>query len=157
MILVVSLIVLVMFMAAVAVYLIVVNRASTKLLKERDAAQSALRGNIHQLEETNRELEQFAYVASHDLREPLRMVTSYMSLLARRYSDRLDKDAREFIGFARDGAKRLDNLVLDLLEFSRINRHGEAIVAMPAMPSVQMAITNLGVAIKDCAQSNRPG
>lgn len=151
MLLVSSLIVLVTIMSAAALYLIFLNRASTGLLKERDAAQTALRDNIRQLEETNRELEQFAYVASHDLREPLRMVTSYMSLLERRYSDQLDATAREFIGFARDGAKRLDHLVLDLLDFSRINRHGEAIVPMPALPAVQLALNNLGLAIKDVA------
>jgi len=103
------------------------------------------------LQVTNADLEQFAYVASHDLREPLRMVSSYLSLLERRYSEQLDNDAREFIGFARDGAKRLDRLVLDLLEFSRIHRHGEAIVAMPIMPAVQLALTNLGMAIEDCS------
>ncbi|BAE49713.1 Signal transduction histidine kinase [Paramagnetospirillum magneticum AMB-1] len=77
------------------------------------------------------------------------MVSSYLSLLERRYSDQLDEAAREFIGFARDGAKRLDRLVLDLLELSRVNRCGEAITAMPIMPAVQLALTNLGMAIKD--------
>lgn len=148
-VLVVSLVVLVMFMAAVAVYLIIVNRASTRLLNERDAAQSALRDNIRQLEETNRELEQFAYVASHDLREPLRMVSSYMALLERRYGNVLDEQAHEFLAFAKDGAVRMDCLVRDLLDFSRIGRIADPLICNPVGTLVERAVDALQIAIKE--------
>jgi len=82
----------------------------------------SLKKHTHDLEITNQELEQFAYIASHDLQEPLRMVTSFMDLLKRRYEDQLDDKALQYIGFATDGAKRMKQIIVDLLEFSRAGK-----------------------------------
>ena len=112
-------------------------------------AEEEIRRYLDEVKRSNAELEQFAYVASHDLREPLRMVSGYMALLKRRYADRLDTDAREFLAFAEDGAKRLDQLVLDLLDLSRIGRHGAPMVAMPVLPALDRALTDLGPRIAE--------
>ncbi len=77
-----------------------------------------------QLEESNERLEQFAYAASHDLQEPLRMVSSYLQMIDRRYSDELDEDGEEFIDFAVDGAERMRDMIEGLLEYSRVDTRG---------------------------------
>lgn len=89
----------------------------------RKAAEDALAAKTVDLERSNAELEQFAYVASHDLREPLRMVANYLQLIDRKLGDGKDEDLTDFLGFAIDGAKRMDRLILDLLEFSRVGRN----------------------------------
>jgi PAS domain S-box-containing protein len=91
-------------------------------ITDRKRAEAELAGANAELARSNAELEQFAYVASHDLQEPLRMVASFTELLAQRYGDRLDDDAREFIGYAVDGATRMQHLLQDLLQYSRIQR-----------------------------------
>ncbi|HEY0029871.1 MAG TPA: ATP-binding protein [Bacteroidia bacterium] len=85
-------------------------------------AENELKEKTQDLIRSNTELEQFAYVASHDLQEPLRMITSYLQLIEERYKDKLDDDANEFIAFAVDGAKRMKNLIHSLLEYSRVHR-----------------------------------
>lgn len=82
----------------------------------------SLEKQAHELAESNAQLEQFAYVASHDLQEPLRMVTSFLAQLEKRYHHQLDDKARQYIGFATDGASRMRNMILALLEYSRVGR-----------------------------------
>lgn len=95
------------------------------------------------LARSNADLEQFAYIASHDLRSPLRQVSSYVSLLERRYGDKLDADAREFIAFAHDGAVRMDQLVVDLLDFSRIGRNSKPAELVALSEVMNEACANL--------------
>ncbi|WP_167516892.1 PAS domain-containing protein [Hydrotalea flava] len=91
-------------------------------IHDKKTAEQLLQQHVQELAISNRELEQFAYIASHDLQEPLRMVTSFLSLLEQKYKDQLDDQAKQYIGFAVDGAKRMRQLVLDVLELSRVGK-----------------------------------
>jgi|GEM_PF-1531708 len=101
------------------------------------------------LTQTNAELEQFAYVASHDLREPLRMVSSYMGLIERRMGDTASDDLREFLGYAKDGATRMDKLILDLLQYSRIGRMSAAKSMLDMSECLALALNHLGSRIDE--------
>jgi light-regulated signal transduction histidine kinase (bacteriophytochrome) len=94
-------------------------------------------------------LEQFAYVASHDLQEPLRMVSSYTQLLARRYKGKLDADADEFIAFAVDGALRMKRLLNDLLAYSRVSTRGHPLRSISSEAVLDQTLANLQVAITE--------
>ena len=118
-------------------------------ITERKRAEDELHRTLAELERSNQELERFAYVASHDLQEPLRMVASYTQLLAQRYGDRLDQDAHEFIGFAVDGAARMRRLINDLLEYSRVTTHGDNLAPVDAQAALGEALTNLQPAVQD--------
>jgi len=98
------------------------------------------------LVQSNSDLEQFAYVASHDLKEPLRMVASYVQLLERRYADQLDDTAREFIGFATEGAKRMRHLIDDLLVYARIGTRGKRLEPIAAEKALAAAVADLKLA-----------
>ena len=97
-----------------------INKILNVEIGDHEKAEIKLDNLIEKLEISNKELEQFAYVSSHDLKEPLRMITSFLQLLQKRYSDDLDEDANDFINYAVDGAKRMDMMINDLLEYSRI-------------------------------------
>ena len=116
-------------------------------ITEKKKAQSALQNYAKELERSNEELQQFAYVASHDLQEPLRMITSYLTLLENRYKDKLDDDADEFIEFAVDGAKRMKQLIKDLLQFSRVGTHGKSFQKTNCEAVLKKTLSNLEVAI----------
>ncbi len=114
---------------------------------------SARKQAEEELRRSNEELERFAYVASHDLQEPLRTVASYVQLLERRYRDKLDTDAAEFIDFAVQGAKRMQRLIDDLLAFSRVGTRGNALIPVDAGASVDMSMESLRAAITDSGAS----
>ncbi|MGB7969739.1 MAG: PAS domain S-box protein [Methanobacterium sp.] len=117
-------------------------------ITERKDIELKLNENITKLAQSNKELEQFAYITSHDLREPLRMITSFLQLLERRYNDQLDQDANEFIGFAVDGAKRLDAMTKDLLQYSKITTEKRDIKPVDFEYVLEQALINLKVPIE---------
>ncbi len=112
-------------------------------------AELALKEKAVDLERSNKELEQFAYVASHDLQEPLRMVTNYMQLLQRRYEDQLDEKAEKYIDFAVDGASRMKVLIDDLLTFSRVGTRGKPFEPVSVALVLQQVLDDLQLSIQE--------
>ncbi|HZE62024.1 MAG TPA: PAS domain S-box protein [Burkholderiales bacterium] len=116
---------------------------------ELKRAHDDLAKKAEELQRSNAELEQFAYVASHDLQEPLRMVSSYTQLLGKRYGDKLQGDAQEFMHYIVDGAARMKQLIEDLLAYSRVGTKGKEFKSVPVEAPLRKAITNLRAAIEE--------
>jgi PAS domain S-box-containing protein len=126
-------------------------RGVNRDITDRKKAEQQLSRLLEELKRSNMELEQFAYIASHDLQEPLRMVASYTQLLERRYKDQLDDSAREFIGYAVDGASRMQRLISDLLTFSRVQTKGKPFERVDLNAVFKLAQENLKTAIDESA------
>ncbi len=120
-----------------------------KLRREQQQAQADLANKVEELARSNRDLEQFAYVASHDLQEPLRMVAAYTQLLAERYRGKLDENADKYIAYAVEGALRMQALIQDLLAFSRLGRNGAVPDCVDCNAVVDDVEQNLRAAIEE--------
>ncbi len=126
-----------------------INKILNIEIDDYEKAEIKLENLIDELKISNIELEQFAYVSSHDLKEPLRMITSFLQLLQKKYADTLDEDANEFINYALDGAKRLDLLINDLLEFSQIGSLERELKYLDSERIVELVLINLKPLIQD--------
>ena len=118
-------------------------------ITELRRAAAELAEQVQGLARANAELQQFAYVASHDLQEPLRMIASYLQLIERRYEDVLDAAGREFMAFAVDGATRLQGMINDLLEYSRVQGRGVALETVDCEGPLAQALVNLTFLIEE--------
>ncbi|MFD3729252.1 ATP-binding protein [Streptomyces sp. NPDC058671] len=137
----------------------IVDELAASRSQQRRLAQQAqdLDAQAAELRRSNAELEQFAYVASHDLQEPLRKVTSFCQLLEKRYGDQLDTRGKQYIDFAVDGAKRMQILINDLLTFSRVGRYNDAREPVALDTTLDKALANLTVAVDEAgAHIKRP-
>jgi PAS domain S-box-containing protein len=123
--------------------------AAIRDISTRKKAELHLLRKVEELNRSNEELGQFAYIASHDLQEPLRMVASYTQLLSRRYKGKLDADADEFIAFAVDGASRMQRLIQDLLAYSRVGTKGRDLLDTSSEEALERALINLRGAIEE--------
>ncbi|MFA6022033.1 MAG: ATP-binding protein [Rhodospirillales bacterium] len=116
---------------------------------DTDRRISALQRNLDELRRSNAELEQFAHVVSHDLREPLRMISSYAQLMMRRYGGKLDPDADAFLGFITEGAARMEHLIGDILDYSRAGRSAVTLAAIDSAEPLAAALADLSPSISD--------
>jgi PAS domain S-box-containing protein len=123
--------------------------AAIRNIGVRKTAEAHLLQKMDELNRSNEELGQFAYIASHDLQEPLRMVASYTQLLSRRYKGKLDADADEFIAYAVDGATRMQRLIQDLLAYSRVGTKGKELLNTSSETALRTALSNLRGAIEE--------
>jgi len=121
----------------------------TRDITERRRSEERLQTTLMELERSNKDLEQFAYVASHDLQEPLRMVSSYTQLLAQRYEGQLDDRAKKYIDYAVDGAVRMQRLINDLLAYSRVSTQGRTLETIDSQLPLGEALFNLSAAIEE--------
>ena len=118
-------------------------------ISDRKEADKIIKTTMNELKRSNQELERFAYVSSHDLQEPLRMVTLYSQLLERRYKDSLDDDADDFIGYIVENAKRMKYLIDDLLEYSRVTSQVKAFENVDLEKTLDIVLANLSVSIAE--------
>ena len=125
------------------------TRANRKALRYADSATHRLQIEKLRLERSNADLEQFAYIASHDLQEPLRMVGSFTQLLQKRYEGKLDDKADSYIHYAVDGVTRMQRLLNDLLRYSRVGSDGAPLMAANSYQACQAAVENLGEVIQE--------
>ncbi len=137
--------------AVQAEHLATANAGLQREVQDRKKAEARVAERANELARSNAELEQFAYVASHDLQEPLRKISSCCAALAEDYADKLDDDGRKWIGYAVDGADRMRRLVSDLLIYSRVAKKGKPPVAVSAENACRTAIEDLQEAIEECA------
>lgn len=131
------------------VLFLLISRANRKALVYADGMNKALQLEKARLENSNKELEQFAYVASHDLQEPLRMVSSYLQLLKRRYEGQLDEKADQFITYAVDGAVRMKGLINDLLSFSRVGTKGRPFDVVDCQDVLRQVMETFKITIEE--------
>ena len=125
------------------------KQTEKKLEDYQHSLEEKVKKRTEELTRSNSELEHFAYIASHDLREPLRMITSFLQLLERRYTNDLDQDAQEFIGYAVDGAKRLDQMINDLLTYSKVTSNERQFTPVNLEEVLNDTLINLKVAIEE--------
>jgi len=125
------------------------ERMVAERTRELEAANREYAKQAEKLARSNADLERFAYIASHDLKEPLRMVMSFTKLLAKRYKDQLDADAGQFIGFAVDGAERMEQLIQDLLAYSRVTAPDKQFQEVDCQAAFTLALINLKTAIEE--------
>ena len=118
-------------------------------ITKRQRAEEVLKKTADKLARSNADLKQFAYAASHDLREPLHSIAGFVKLLERRYKGKLDEKADEFIGYIIDGVKRMDMLIHDLLEYSRVEAKGKDFGPVNCSVALQEAVNNLHSAIEE--------
>lgn len=125
------------------------RKAKDQLQEAHNSLERRVEERTSELARSNKELDQFAYVASHDLQQPLRMVASYVQLLERRYANKLDGDALEFINYAVEGTTRMKRLINDLLTFSRVGTHGRAFEATDCEKALRHTFKLLEIAIRE--------
>ena len=130
-------------------YVVITDLSDQKHHEELKKAYEEIEKRTLDFERSNEDLKHFAYVASHDLREPLRMITSFLQLLEKRYKDNLDQEANTFIEFAVDGAKRLDNMINDLIEYSKVTNNKMEFSSIKLENVLNEALISLMVPIKE--------
>lgn len=125
------------------------QRAEEELARHRDHLEEIVAARTEELRRSNQDLEQFAYTASHDLQEPLRMVRSYLQLLEEDYKEALDERGETFIGFASDGAQRMQQLIHDLLTYARVTSQGQTLRRIELQAALDDACANLELALRE--------